>query len=180
MAQVVTREAVGVFRDIAKLNAAVAELEKTEFPRQDISVLAGDKEIEEEFGTSAIRPEYLEDNPHAPRTILIRPEEKVIGTAFIIGGGVYAGAVTLTLLAGGFTDLAAGAMAALVGGIGGGIIGAMIAGGLNWYYQRSLRNLVDKGGLILWVRTPGKRRGMLARSIMKKYGGRHVHSHDVV
>ena len=75
------REAVGVFDDPEKLNAAIAELEFTAFPRQDISVLGGSGNVEKQFGTPAVNPLLVEDNPDAPRVAPIRPEEKALGAA---------------------------------------------------------------------------------------------------
>src|SRR5690606_11393020 len=76
------REAVGVFDDQNQLDAAVAELEVTAFPRQDISVLS-QQQVQERFGDDT-RTEWFEDNPAAPRSVPLRPEERHIGAGVII------------------------------------------------------------------------------------------------
>ncbi|MBK7361733.1 MAG: hypothetical protein IPJ01_05375 [Micavibrio sp.] len=73
MEQETINETVGVFDNIRGLNEAIAELEGTAFPRQDISIL------DERAARSAgiiMNAGALADDSDAPRTILIRPEER--------------------------------------------------------------------------------------------------------
>ena len=76
-------ETVGVFDNMHSLNEAIAELEVTAFPRQDISIL--DERAARNEGI-IMDGKAMADDPEAPRTILIRPEEKAIGVGVIIGG----------------------------------------------------------------------------------------------
>jgi hypothetical protein len=178
MQQETIREAVGVFDDIQNLNEAVRELESTAFPRHDISVRDGaaDKN-EDEDRVVARLPE--EDNPDAPRTILIRPEEKVIGGGVIAGGGFYAGAVTGMLIAGLDGQLGEILAMGLLGGIFGLALGGVVAWLLGHYYNDILRKQISEGRMILWVRTPGAEEETLACDIMKKHGGQRVHVHEL-
>jgi hypothetical protein len=84
-------ETVGVFDNMHSLNEAIAELEVTAFPRQDISIL--DERAARNEGIM-MDGKAMADDPETPRTILIRTEEKAIGVGVIIGGGFYAGVVT--------------------------------------------------------------------------------------
>jgi hypothetical protein len=161
------REAVGVFTDMDQLNEAVAELETTAFPRHDISVLGRDD-----------RPAGLEaDNPDAPRTILIRPEEKVIGSAFMIGGGAYAGGTTAALLIG---AVPTGVLAAFTffGAIAGAAVGAIIVKMFAMKLERSWREHMKRGGMVLWVHTSGVQQEQTACEIMRKHGANGVHVHE--
>lgn len=166
------KEAVGVFDTIDSLNQAVAELETTAFPRHDISVLGSAAD------NSSLKTRSLEDNPVAPRAILIRPEELTIGLGVIIGGGVYAGVVTAMLMNPG-PDTAGLMAMMLLGGILGGALGGVVAWLLGYYYQSLLQHKIMKGGMILWVRTQDRAKEKLAHKIMKRHGGRHIHTHTV-
>lgn len=162
------REAVGIFIDKQALSAAVAELEVTAFPRQDISVLSPDEEM----------PTTLaEDSPMAERTILIRPEEQTIFAGVIVFGGAYAGAVTAMMVIG----LNAGVLPllgmALFGAVGGSALGAIVVQILALRLRQNWNKTVRRGGSVLWVRTLGPDSERKALHIMRKHGGRDVHVH---
>jgi hypothetical protein len=170
MQQETAREAVGVFDNIQNLNEAVAELETTAFPRHDISVLSGSG-----HRTKTI---MLEDSPEAPRTILIRPEEEAVGVGVLVGGGMYAGAVTAILVAGNLA-LSVFLTALAMGAVFGGILGAVVAWLLGRYYDGILHEQIKEGGAVLWVRAGDESKEQLACAIMSKHGGRRVHIHDI-
>jgi hypothetical protein len=178
MERTTIREAVGIFDNIPALNAAVEELESTAFPRHDISVLGSRKDVEEEFGSAPVNADYLKDNPAAPRAILVRPEEKVIGASAMIGGGIYAGAVTGALLAGPLSIASTLAMI-VPGAVFGGMLGAAAAWLLEGRYNKYLETQIKKGGLLLWVHTPNRASEKLAQDILHKHGGRRVHIHNI-
>lgn len=171
MAQVIhtgtIREAVGVFTDPAQLDKAVSELETTAFPRHDISIL----------GHEDVLARLAADSPHANRTIPIRPEEKVIGASFIVGGGAYAGGVTAALVTGAAPLGVVGAMV-LFGAIAGAGLGALIVRLFNMRIKRELRDRLDHGGMVLWVHTYDPAQENAACDIMRKYGARGVHVHE--
>ena len=172
------REAVGVFDDPEKLNAAIAELEFTAFPRQDISVLGGSGNVEKQFGTPAVNPLLVEDNPDAPRVAPIRPEEKALGAAVMIGGAAYFGGCTAAIIAASTSKW--GILAAItVGSAIGAVLGAIVALLVGAWMSRRIKKQIKNGGLVLWVRTPGPRREKLAREILRKYGGKDIHIHDI-
>ncbi len=172
------REAVGVFHDPQALDAAIAELEVTAFPRQDISVLDSDKRTQEKYGIESYRARWMEDNPDTPRGVRISPEEKTIGASFVIGAVAYFSGCLAAILAKDSSTLfllEAIASGSLAGAALGSIFVLVIGGKLMRGAQRQLR----KGGFLLWVRTPDLRREKIAQDILRRHGGDHVHVHDV-
>jgi hypothetical protein len=176
MQQETIRETVGVFNDIHALNEAIAELEVTAFPRHDISIL-DEKHIQKQG--MGISRAALEDDPDAPRTIHIRPEEKTIGGGVMVGGGLYAGVVTGMLISGIDAPMTTLMAMGLAGGVFGALLGGVVAWLLGHYYTGILQQQMRKGRLILWVRTPGQEEERLASDIMKKHGGQRVHVHEI-
>lgn len=169
-------ETVGVFDNMHSLNEAIAELEVTAFPRQDISIL--DERAARNEGI-IMDGKAMADDPEAPRTILIRPEEKAIGVGVIIGGGFYAGVVTGMMTAGVGAPMDSMLMTGVFGGLFGASLGALVAWLLGHYYNGLLHKQIKAGRMILWVRTPGEEEQTIATDIMRRHGGRRVHVHQV-
>lgn len=173
------REAVGLFTDIDKLQDAVRELEGTAFPRDSITVLGTSKDIEDKFGTTVIDPVAAEDDPDAPRQPPVRPEEKTIGTSALIGVATYIGVVSATLVAAPVTI--PGTLAAIaLGGSGGAALGTVLARLFGHHYDKNIERQVEKGGLLLWVRTPDPELEYIACRILLHHGATHVKVHDIV
>lgn len=173
------KEAVGLFMSADELQTAIRDLEGTAFPRQDISVMGKRSQLEKVFGSRTVEPERAMDNADTPRQSPSRPEEQTIGAAAMIGGTVYVGAMAMALTAGAVTFPAIIA-AAMLGGIGGGTIGAILTKLLGDRYDRHLEEQVEKGGLLLWVRTPDHEKEQIAQHIMIARGGYDVHVHEIV
>lgn len=172
------REVVGLFPSSSALQDAIRALEGTEFPRQDISVMGSEADLEKVFGTKTVDAETAMDNDQTPREAPARPEEQTIGVAAMIGGGTYVGAMALALAAGAATFPAI-IGAAILGGVGGGALSAALTKLLGDRYNHHIDEQVRKGGLLLWVRTPDAGKEDLAMSIMTRYGGEHVHAHEI-
>ncbi len=172
------REAVALFMTTENLQAAIRDLEGTEFPRQDISVMGSEADLEKVFGAKTVPPEFAMDNSDTPRNAPSRPEEQTIGMGAVIGGGTYLGAMALALAAGALTFPAI-VGAAIIGGIGGGAIGAALTKVMGDKYNKNIEEQIQKGGLLLWVRTPDAEKERLATEIMVKHDGQHVHVHDI-
>jgi hypothetical protein len=79
-------------------------------------------------------------------------------------------------VASGGTLTAAIVGAALSGGVGG-MIGSLLAGWLGEEDGRALQDQVDRGGLLLWVRTWDAADEERAVRILKAHSGDHVHVH---
>ncbi len=173
------REAVGVFHNMDDLQDAVRDLEGTAFPRQDISVMGDRKDIEDIFGSATMPPELMEDDPNTPRQSPVRPEEKTIGASALVGGTAYVGAVAAAIAAGAASIPAVIAAAAL-GGMGGAAAGGTAWQMIRHYLGHAEEEQFEKGGMLLWVRTPDKDREEIACGIMRSHGADHVRVHDIV
>jgi hypothetical protein len=173
------REAVGVFKNSADLEAAITELEATAFPRQDITILGDSKDIESTYGSRTVHPDLVKDNPHAPRMAPLRTEEKAVGTGVIIGIPAYFCGCVAALV----VNPAPG-LVLLSAVTGGSLFGALIGGGLAWLAKNSMENRtkeqIRKGGLVLWVRTPSPNFEKEAQDIMHKHGADDVHIHTIM
>jgi len=172
------REAVGVFDNRKMLYSAIAELENTAFPRHDISILGGDHEMKKKYGVHAVDPLIAEDNPDAPRIAPIRPEEKALGAAIIIGGTAYFTGCAAAIVSASTSKW--GVLAAItVGSLFGAVVGGIVALIIGIWMNRRIKNQIRQGGVVLWVRTPGPNRERLAREILRKHGGKDVHIHEI-
>ncbi len=171
------REGVGIFDNLDQLDAAIFELEKNAFNRNEISVLASKGEVEQRFGKYATAYE-LADHPDAPRGVFVVPEEKALGMAVLVGGGAYAGAVSGLL----FSALSQNfpyALAAIAGGVIGAALGGLVAKLLRDKFNADMDHQMRQGGLVLWVRIFDPRKWKLAREIMQRHGGQFVHLHQI-
>ena len=172
------REVVGLFTSVEDLQAAIRDLEGTAFPRQDISVMGTRGDLERTFGSKTVTPDLAMDNADTPRQAPARPEEQTIGVAAMVGGTAYVGAMAMALAAGAVTFPAI-VGAAVLGGVGGGTVGAILSKVLGNRYNRHIEEQLEKGGLLLWVRTPTPEREDLAKQLMIARGGYDVHVQDI-
>ncbi|PZQ44251.1 MAG: hypothetical protein DI551_10500 [Micavibrio aeruginosavorus] len=173
------REAVGLFQNSQDLQDAIRDLEGTAFPRQDISVMGSRSELEHIFGAREVDPRMAMDHAGTPRQAPTRPEEKTIGAAAAVGVGTYAGAMGLAL-ASGAVAFPAIIGAAVIGGLGGGTLGAVLTKIMGDRATRNIQKQIEKGGLLLWVRTPDEDRELLAKLILRKRGASEVHVHSIM
>jgi hypothetical protein len=171
------REAVGLFDNINALQEAVRALEAT-FPRQDISVLGNRKDLEEKFGAPAVSPAVVEDNAQVPRESPVREEEQAIGTGVMVGVPAYVGAVAAAI-ATGPVSIPATLAAVTLGGGAGAVLGGVTAKLLGNHYTHEIDAQIQKGGLLLWVRTPDQERENVACDIMQAHGAKHVRVHTI-
>jgi hypothetical protein len=172
------REAVGVFKTMEDLQGAVGDLEVATFPREYISVMGSHREMKHKFGEQYIPPEKLEDEPDVPRQQLIRTEEKGIGSGALVSIFAYIGAVTVAIAAAP-VSIPGLLSAVLLGGLGGALAGAIIVKILRVYFNRKMERQLEKGGLLLWVKTPDRKQEEIACEILKSHGARDVHVHEI-
>lgn len=174
------REAVGVLPDTASLEAAIDDLQSAGFDRAEISLLATQEALERSDGRLKDQIEELEDDPNAPRASYASQESLGAGEGGLIGGFAYVPAVT----AAGVVVLSGGAMApaiaAAVGAGGAGAaIGAVLARWLGRHHGENLEQQMERGGLLLWVRTRDAEREQRAKEILSRHDARDVHVHEV-
>lgn len=180
MAEVKFREAVGVFHDEPSLRSAVDALLIAGFDRSDLSLLADDRHVEAKLGHRWESVAELEDDLGVPRRHYAGIDSRVEGEAALVGGLVYVGAVAavgLIVAAGGTAEQAL--IAAVIAGAIGGLIGFALARSFERQHTRHLRQQLERGGLLLWVRTPDVEHERRASEILRKNGADHVHVHDM-
>jgi hypothetical protein len=174
------REAVGVFNSPNKLQDAIDDLMSSGFDRSELSLLAAEKTIEEKLGHKYQKIADLEDDATVPRTRYVSTESIGDAEGGLIGGLAYvaAGAALGPIVASGGTLAAALAGAALAGGAGG-LVGATLARLVGDHHAHRLKELLDHGGLLLWVRTWDAEDEKRAVEILTEHSGRDVHVHTL-
>lgn len=174
------REAVGVFVEAAKLEAATDELLENGFDRADISLLAAQDEIEKNLGHRYSKVTELEDDPDVPRRAFTPLQSVHEAEGALISLPLYVAAVTtagIVTAAGG--PLAAILAATAIAGSGGGFLGLVLAGILGNRYASEIENQINKGGILLWVRTWDKAQEERAQKILTRHGAFDVHVHQL-
>ena len=171
------REAVGIFPEDSALTDAIDELLLSGFARCQLGLLARTDDAGSNLGV-LVPVEALMDSPDAPRASWHCPEamgdaEGGIMSGFTIipmFGAAWAAAVSSTTLV---------ATTALTIGTGG--LGLAVGGALAWYlhhrHAEHLRQQVEAGGLLLWVRTTTPALEKAAIEILTRRGATHVHVH---
>jgi outer membrane lipoprotein SlyB len=171
------REAVAVIEDVDDLEAVVEELEAAGFAARDISLLAGHATVERKLGRMYERVEELEDDPGAPRTAFVssrtvEQREKVVLRSM----------TTLpTLIAAGTVVASAGAVAAAIAGVAvtGALIGNVLARWMDKRHAAWLQEQLERGGILLWVRTRDEASERRALSILGQYAAHDIHIHEI-
>jgi hypothetical protein len=170
-------EAVAVFEDVGDLDAAVEELRQAGFRKSDISLLATEDAVERKLGHRYERVEELEDDPQAPRTAYRTRASVGDSEDMIVGSLTYLPAV----VAAGTVVASAGVVAAAVTGtaIAGALIGTVLARWLDQHEAEHLQEQLDRGGLLLWVRTPDEAAERRALEILGRHSAHDVHIHQL-
>jgi hypothetical protein len=176
-AKVTVREAVAVFDDVSELDAAVEDLRKAGFARSDISLLAAEDAVQRKLGHRYERVEELEDEPEAPRVTYRTPSALAESDDVLIGSLTYLPAV----VAAGTVVASAGVVAAAVTGtaLAGALIGTVLTRWLGKQHAEHLQEQLDRGGLLLWVRTPDAAAEQRALEILTRHSAHDVHIHDL-
>ncbi len=66
----------------------------------------------------------------------------------------------------------------MAGGAGG-LIGARLSGFIDSHHAHYLQDQLDRGGLLLWVRTPDAEHERRATEILERHSAEDVHVHDL-
>lgn len=171
-------EAVGVFDDAARLQEAVDALLSAGFDRAEISLLASGPAVEAKLGHTYKKAAELEDDQSSPRVAYVSTEAIGDAEGGLIGALLYVGAVAgaIPIVASGGTLAGAIAGATMLGGAGA-LIGSVLAQLVGDHHADYLREQLDHGGLLLWVRTRDKAHEAKATQILSKYSAKDVHLH---
>lgn len=179
-ADVLTREAVGVFHDEDALQTAVDELLIAGFDRSSLSLLASEHAVEEKLGHRYDKIAELEDDLSVPRIAYVGKDSRTEGKTAVVTGLAYVGAIGTVgaIVASGGTVAVAIVGAALMGGAGG-LIGASLARLMDQHHAQHLQEQLDRGGLLLWISTHGPEQEARATDILRRHSAEHVHVHDL-
>ncbi len=174
------REAVGVFPSETALQAAVDDLMSHGFHRSELSLLAPLSAVEKELGHSFTSVTELEDEAAVPTTAYISTDSIGDAEGGVFGGLIYVGALaTLTAVVASGGAIGAAIIAAAAGGIGGGAIGAVLAKLIGEHHADIIEDQLERGGLLLWVRTWNAADEERAVKILAEHSGSDVHVHEL-
>ena len=178
LSQETSTEAVAVFQDATSLQDAIDEILSSGFDRAEISLLASEKAVEEKLGHAYKKAAALEDDPSVPRIAYISTEAIGDAKGALFGAPMYVAAVTAAgaMVASGGTLAGAIAAAAMAGGAGA-LVGSVLARLVGDHHAAYLEEQIERGGLLLWVRTRDKERERRANEILFKHSGQDVHIH---
>jgi hypothetical protein len=172
------REAVGVFNRPEDLQDAIDDLLSSGFDRAELSLLASERAVEEKLGHRYEKVSALADDQKVPRTAYVSTQAIGEAKAGLVGGLMSVGALAAAgaIVASGGTLAAAIAATALAGGAGG-FIGSILAKWVGDHHAHYLQEQLDRGGLLLWVRTWDVEHEKRAVEILRKHSGSDVHVH---
>lgn len=175
------REAVAYFDSGEDLEAAIDELLRSGFNRAEISLLASEKAVEEQLGHRYDKVSELEDDPTVPRTFYV-PTESIGGAeGALIATPLYLAALSAI---GGVVASGGSLLAIIVGAVAaggaGGALGTVLAKLVGDHHARHLKEQIDHGGLLLWVRTWDSSDEEQAVAILGRHSGHDVHLHGPV
>ena len=173
-------EAVGVFTSASDLQAAIDELLSSGFHRAELSLLAGEDAVKDKLDGKYANAGAVADDPGVPRTAYVSPEAIGDAQGGMVGGLAYAGAIAaagVIAVSGG--TIAATIVAATLAGGAGGLVGSILAKWLGDNHAHYLQTQIDRGGLLLWVRTRDAKAEGRATDILKRHSSRDVHVHTL-
>lgn len=170
------REAVGILDSEPELQAAIDDLLSHGFDRAEISVLAPVAAVEEKLGHRFKSVADIEDDPEAMSQAYVPVESIGDAEGAVIGGLMYVGAFAgIVLVASG--GVLAAALAALAVGGSGTAIGIALARFMTQHHADYIAKQLEKGGLLLWVRTWDQEDEAKATKILSAHSAHDVHIH---
>ena len=174
------REVVAVFDRSDQLEAAIDDLQSSGFDRAEFSMLAVQETVEEKLGHAYKKVCELEDNPDVPRRAYVPRESVGEGKGALLGGLMYLGAIAATGAVVGTGGAIGAAIAAAAAGAGvGAFVGGILATVLDGYHANYLRDQLDRGGILLWVRVWDSEDEKAAVEILSKHSAHDVHAHTL-
>jgi hypothetical protein len=177
--RVKVREVAGVFRSRDGLDAAVHALLSSGFDRADVDVVVG-PEARERLGGAKVAAEELPGVPAAPRQPVIAREDIVLVWSLVLSILIFAGAgfaAWIVVKSGG--DLIWAGVAAAIGAIAAGWIGAQLA---RAFARRNIRRLEAQlitRELVLLVRVRSAEEEAKATEILLHHGAQAVRPHEI-
>ena len=171
-------EVVGLFHSAKDIQAAIDELETHGFDRADLSVMASEDAIGEEFKGAYVSIRDLEDRPDVPTIAFISRESMGAPEGAILGAFMYIPAIiggVAVVASGG--SLAAAMAAAAIGTGAGGAVGGILARLVDRKYAQQIEEHMARGGLLLWAAARDKSHEQNAIAIMRRHNAEDAHVH---
>ena len=172
------REAVGIFDSEPELQAAIDDLLSHGFDRAEISVLAPVAAVEEKLGHHFKSVVEIEDDPKAMTKAYVPIETIGDAEGAVIGSLLYVGAFAGIVLVASGGALAA-SLAALALGGSGTAVGVVLARFMKQHHADYIADQLEKGGLLLWVRTWDQKDEAKAVELLSAHSGHDVHIHGL-
>ncbi|NCN83628.1 MAG: hypothetical protein GW808_11885 [Sphingomonadales bacterium] len=170
------REAVGIFDSEEQMQAAIDDLLSHGFDRAEISVLAPVTAVEEKLGHRFVSVADIEDEPAAMTKAFVPIESIGDAEGAVIGSLLYVGAFAGIVLVASGGALAAGLAALALGGSGT-AVGVALARLIKQHHADYIADQLEKGGLLLWVRTWDQKDEEKAVKVLSAHSAHDVHIH---
>jgi len=175
MEQSTIREAVAVFDDAEKLEAAVSALQSNGVDRSELSFLA------HELPAGGVTSDAAQaaDDPAMPREPVVSDTDlrqgRVLGTGLAATIAAFA-AAGFTVATGGVAAATIAAAVAAAGGVGAvsTLFGRRLADDQTSFLDAQLA----RGGVLLWVRTPNAGSEQTVLDVLRRHSA-HVYLHDL-
>jgi len=174
------REAVARFDDPEKLEAAVSALQGNGFQRADISFMAHAGLLGEHVAGKYAEMDEAADDPQARRSVPAETTDVRQGRTLVTS----LAAVVAAFAAAGFTVATGGAAAVAAGvgaaaGLSAGAAGAAIGRRAEASEQQFFDEQLERGGVIVWVRTRDAAAEARALDTLRRHGAAEAHLHSV-
>lgn len=175
-----TREVVGVFLTPRELDDAVGQLELAGVDRAAISVLGVGVERPSRVDALYSSAHGIGDDPALRRASFVshaaRTQGEVAAIAVPLQVGGFAGAWAV---AAGGGALVAAVGATILGGAVGAGLGVLLFRAVASHHAADVQSQLADGGMVLWVSTPDGPAEERACAVLRRCGGRSVHTHVV-
>lgn len=165
-----THEVVGTFFDVNNLKSAIMDLVGAGFHRTQMGMLASTEAVERSLGDFYTRATQIDEAPDAPEVAFVARKVNddtfrgLFGGLFFVGTTTLAGAIVASAAALG------GAIAAVASGVAAvGIVGAAAGLAISKSDSDRLKEHLDEGHLLLFVRTADEARASRALEIFLRH-----------
>jgi hypothetical protein len=174
------REAVGVFSEAQQLTSAIDALERSGFERSQFGILAAESTVTKELGELYRRTSAVHDPKKEPAIAFVSRDsigeagESMKGSLYFVGMSGVAGLIVAS------AAVLGGALVAAVGGIVGvGLVGLAVGSVIHQSAADELKQRVDEGHILLFVRLPHGGREQQAKDILARYSTTDVKVYDI-
>ena len=169
-------EVTALFDDEDELNDVVEELQLVGFQHADISVSPTWKTVETKIGRQLETVTELADTPDAPHAVPFDRRSFGLAQGACIAGPLYFFSLgAIIAFAAGGADFGALTIAGVVAGASGAALGILPVVWLRRRHRLHVSELLDRGGLVLWLRVLDDRCEQRARKILSRYAARDMH-----